>query len=155
MQINIVKIHYGDNISYKYKPFSYCCEALKENKTIILTDEDFVDNDLRNWYDDTPKFCCSTREQITSYEDSWDEVKNFPIQFCPHCGEKINISVVDEIDLSSTYNALKKEKEEAREKSYQTDSKKETSMLEARIRELDKKIRWYWALEEWKEKENE
>ncbi len=59
-----------------------------------------------------PHLCTSHTEVITSYEDEWEQTDNYPIQFCPHCGKKIKISVVDEIDVSDKYNKLSKRREE-------------------------------------------
>lgn len=149
MQIHLVKIRFDNSCSYKYKPFQYCCQRLKKNKNIIFTNEDFVDNDLLHEYDDIPQFCATSTETITSYEDSWDETSNYPIQYCPHCGEKIEISVTDEIDLSNAYAELEKERKETWEKCRKTDSKKKEAELEKKVRELDRKINWFYELAEY------
>lgn len=156
MKIELTKIRYGeDETTYKYKPFSYCCEKIKENDGIIFTNEDFVDNDFRDEYDDTPRFCVTITERISSYEDSWDETRNYPIEYCPHCGEKIEISVVREMDMTEEVTRLRKEREEMLIKSNVTDSKKEERELKEKVRAYDRKIRWYYDVTEWEEKKDE
>lgn len=108
MKIELIKLKFNDTHSYKYKPFTYCCDEIQNDKAIVFTGEDI--NDIGGEYEDDgnfiPQFCTSYTEVITSYEDEWEQTDNYPIQFCPHCGEKIEISVVDEIDVSDKYNEL-------------------------------------------------
>lgn len=149
MQINLVKIRFDNSCSYKYKSFSYCCKRLEKNKNIIFSNEDFVDNGFLDEDDDTPQFCATSTEHITSYEDSWEDTNNYPIQYCPHCGEKIEISVTDEIDLSSAYSELEKERKETWEKCRKTDSKKKEAALKDKVWELDRKIDWFYKIAEY------
>ena len=108
MKIELIKLKFNDTHSYKYKPFKYCCEEIQKNKTIVFTGEDI--NDIGGEYEDDdisiPQFCTSYTETVGSWGDEWEQTDNYPIQFCPHCGEKIEISVVDEIDVSDEYNGL-------------------------------------------------
>lgn len=77
-------------------------------------------------------------------------IENYPIQLCPHCGEKIEISVADEIDVSDKYNELTKQREELWKKCQRTDSKKEEFELMEQVGKLDKKIDSFYWLDEWK-----
>ena len=97
-----------------------------------------------------PRFCASHTEVITSYEDQWEQTDNYPIQFCPHCGEKIEILVVDEIDVSDKYNELYKQREDLWQRCQRTDSKKEESELRKQVRKLDDQIDGFYELDEWK-----
>ncbi len=97
-----------------------------------------------------PQFCTSYTEVITSYEDEWEQTDNYPIQFCPHCGEKIEISVVEEIDVSDKYNELTKQRKELWKKYQRTDSKKEDYELTKQVRKLDYQIDDFYELDEWK-----
>lgn len=105
-----------------------------------------------HWEDERyiPRFCTSHTEVITSYEDEWEQTDNYPIQFCPHCGEMIEISVVDEIDVSDKYKKLSKLREELWKKCQKTDSKKEESELRNHVRKLDDQINDFYELCEWK-----
>ena len=80
----------------------------------------------------------------------WEQTDNYPIQFCPHCGEKIEISVVEEIDVSDKYNELTKQREELWKKCQRTDSKKKESELRKQVRKLDDQINDFYELGEWK-----
>lgn len=151
MKIELIKLKFNDTCKYKYKPFTYCCDEIQNDKAIVFTDEDI--NDIDGEYEDdgvsVPQFCTSYTE-ITSYEDEWEQTDNYPIRFCPHCGEKIEISVVDEIDVSGEYEELTKQRKELWEKCRKTDSKKEEFELTKQVRELDKQINDFYELSEWK-----
>lgn len=152
MKIELIKLKFNNTCSYKYKPFTYCCDEIQNNKAIVLTGEDI--NDIDGEYEDDgffiPQFCASYTEIITSYEDEWEQTDNYPIRFCPHCGEKIEISVVDEIDVSDKYNELTKQREELWKKCQRTDSKKEEFELMKQVRKLDDQINDFYELGEWK-----
>lgn len=153
MKIELIKLKFNDTCSYKYKPFTHCCNEIQNDKAIIFTGEDI--NDIGGEYDDDgisiPQFCTSYTEIITSYEDEWEQTDNYPIQFCPHCGEKIEIEVVDEIDISEKYNELTKQRKELWKKCQRTDSKKKANKLRQEVAELDNKINGLYELEEYKE----
>lgn len=153
MKIELIKLKFNDTCSYKYKPFTHCCNEIQNDKAIIFTGEDI--NDIGGEYDDDgisiPQFCTLYTEIITSYEDEWEQTDNYPIQFCPHCGEKIEIEVVDEIDISEKYNELTKQCKELWEKCQRTDSKKKANKLRQEVAELDNKINGLYELEEYKE----
>lgn len=152
MKIELIKLKFNNTCSYKYKPFTYCCDEIQNDKAIVLTGEDI--NDIDGEYEDDgvsiPQFCASYTEIITSYEDEWEQTDNYPIRFCPHCGEKIEISVVDEIDVSGEYEELTKQREELWMNCQKTDSKKKEFELMKQVRELDKQINDFYELSEWK-----
>lgn len=152
MKIDLIKLKFNDTYSYKYKPFTYCCDEIQNDKAIIFTDEDI--NDIGGEHEDDgnfiPQFCTSYTEVIKSYEDEWEQTDNYPIQFCPHCGEKIEISVVEEIDVSDKYNELTKQREELWKKYQRTDSKKKEAELREQVRKLDNQINSFYWLDEWK-----
>lgn len=148
MKIDLIKLKFNDTHSYKYKPFTYCCDEIQNDKAIVFT------NDIGGEYEDDgvsiPQFCTSYTEVITSYEDEWEQTDNYPIQFCPHCGEKIEISVVEEIGVSDKYNELTKQRKELWKKCQRTDSKKEDYELTKQVRKLDYQIDDFYELDEWK-----
>lgn len=152
MKIELIKLKFNDTHSYKHKPFTYCCDEIQNDKTIVFTGEDI--NDIGGKYEDDgifiPQFCTSHTEVITSYEDQWEQTDNYPIQFCPHCGEKIEISSVDEIDISDKYNELSKQREELWKQCQRTDSKKKESELREQVRDLDNQINDFYELGELK-----
>ena len=150
MKIELIKLKFNDTHSYKYKPFTHCCDEIHQNDCIIFTNEDL--SPLKHIDDDNfiPQFCTSHTEVITSYEDEWEQTDNYLIQFCPHCGEKIEISVVDEIDVSDKYDELTKQRDELWKKCQRTDSKKEEFELRKQVRKLDEQINDFYELSEWK-----
>ena len=153
MKIDLIKLKFNDTHSYKYKPFQYCCDEIQNNECIEFTNENLTNFnvDYDKEYGFIPQFCTSHTEVITSYEDEWEQTDNYPIQFCPHCSEKIEISVVDEIDVSDKYNELSKQREKLWKKCQRTDSKKEERELRKQVRKLDKQIDSFYWLDEWKE----
>ena len=46
----------------------------------------------------------------SSDDVAWED--NYPIKFCPHCGEPIEIKTVKVIDCSEKFSALAKKREE-------------------------------------------
>ena len=155
MKIELIKLKFNDTCAYKYKPFKYCCEAIQNNKNIIFTDEDLVFDevfglDASDYNESTiPQFCTSYTETFNSWGDEFENTDNYPIQFCPHCGEKIEIEVVDEIDVSEEYNQLSKQRDELWKKCQKTDSKKKENELREQVRDLDNKINGFYTLSEW------
>ena len=149
MKIELIRLKFNDTHSYKYKPFTHCCDEIQNDKAIVFTGEDI--NDIGGEYKDEgisiPHFCTSHTEVITSYEDEWEQTDNYPIQFCPHCGEMIEISVVDEIDVSDKYEELIKQRDELCQR---TDSKMKEFELRKQIGKLDDQINDFYELGEWK-----
>lgn len=113
------------------------------NDTFGLVVRDSDDNTI-------PQFCTSYTETFNSWGDEFEQTDNYPIQFCPHCGEKIEISVVEEIDVSDKYNELSKQREELWKKCQRTDSKKKESELREQAIKLDNQINDSYELDEWK-----
>lgn len=157
MKIELIKLKFNDTCAYKHKPFTYCCDEIQNDKAIVFTGEDLVCNDtfglvVRDSDDNIiPQFCNSYTETFNSWGDEYEQTDNYPIQFCPYCGEKIEISVVDEIDVSDKYDELTKQREELWKKCQRTDSKKKESELREQVSKLDKQIDSFCWLDEWKE----
>ena len=155
MKIELIKLKFNDTYAYKYKPFKYCCEAIQNNKNIIVTGEDLVFDEVfgldpSDYNESTiPQFCTSYTEIFNSWGDEFENTWNYPIQFCPHCGEDIKIEVVDEIDVSEEYNQLSKQRDELWKKCQKTDSKKKENELREQVRDLDNKINGFYTLSEW------
>ena len=51
IKIELIKLKFDGSVSYKYKPFKYCCEAITKNRTIEFTNESSPD-DFYDTYDD-------------------------------------------------------------------------------------------------------
>ena len=79
MKIELIKLKFNDAHSYKYKPFTHCCDEIQNDKAIIFTDEDLIySDDCRDDERYIPRFCTSYTEVITSYEDEWVQTDKKP-----------------------------------------------------------------------------
>lgn len=153
MKIDLIRLKFNGMTSYKYKPFKYCCDEIQNNKCIEFTNEDVVepigDVDNNGYY--IPQFCTANTEIISSWDDELERTDNYPIQFCPHCGEKIEINVIDEIDVSEKFKKLSIQHDKLQKKCNKTDSKKKESEMLNQFYELDKQVTSYYWLGEWDE----
>lgn len=115
MKIELIKLRFNQTFSYKYKSFTYCCNALKNNPCILFTDEDVMSDpsySISDQDNSLPRFCMTRTLFFRDWEDECEETENIPIRFCPHCGEEIQIHVSEEQDLSEKYQELSKERAE-------------------------------------------
>lgn len=110
MKIDLVKIKLSQCDKYKYKPIKWCCDEIKNNPMTLFTKDDLVR--IEGWdYQKHPQMCLNF-DYVVDYEDNYEITKNYPIKYCPWCGEKIDINVVDELDMISRerkiFNELEK-----------------------------------------------
>lgn len=155
MKIQLIKVKLdGSNYVYKYKPFTYCCKKMQNDETIKFSDEDIVDC-LDNSLDENgfslPQFCISTVKIEGCWDDEWSVINNYPIRFCPYCGEKIIIEIVDEVNANNSLINMKEAREKLRVKCSQTDSKKEEAKLKEQIKRIDNQINDLYGFNEWKD----
>lgn len=155
MQVSLTRLKFNNTYAYKYRPIEYCCEKIKRNENIVFTNEDLAEEFLgEDDYDSTagniplPKFCTSVTKTVGSWGDEWEETTNYPINFCPHCGEPINIEISAEADVSVEYDMLEKQRKDLWEKCQKTDSKKKDSELREQVEELDRRINEFYTLSE-------
>lgn len=146
MNIDVIRIRYQDkdgrdNYSYKYIPFEYCCDKLKDSEYIKFNDECNY-NDPNVYLDNegnvVPGFSITFEEPV-AWEDYTEPVYH-RINYCPFCGQKININVVREEDRTSQYAAMKHLREVKNELSLKTDSRSEYGKLFSEMREIDQEI---------------
>lgn len=155
MKIELIRIKFDNSVSYNYKPFKYCCDAIAKNKTIQFTNES-SSNGYYDVCDDNgniiPHFASWFSETVKDWEDEWDNDYYYPIEYCPHCGKPIEIVVVDEEDRTEEYLELKKQRDNLLEKCRRTDSKKKENELRQQMQELNGKIEWFYGLCEYQTK---
>ncbi len=144
MKIELIKLLFNESSGFKYKPFDYCCEMLKRNPAILLTDEECYEYDL-------PNFAISETETYSDWEDDWEETRYYPIRFCPFCGTPIEIVLIEEKDVSDFYERLNKKREELWKKCQRTDSKKKEAELRDQVSKLDDRINCFYNLMEYSE----
>lgn len=146
MNIDVVRIHYQDkdgwdNYSYKYIPFKYCCDKLKDFEYIKFNDE-YNYNDPNEYLDEegnvVPGFSITFEEPV-AWEDYTEPVYH-RINYCPFCGQKININVVREEDRTGQYAVMEYLREVKNELRLKTDSKSECCKLLSEMREIDQEI---------------
>lgn len=104
MKIDLVKINLGDFYKYKFKSYKHCCDDIFNNPCIDFTNYNLTEETP----DNEPRYCLSNIE--TSDDEAWCD--NYPIKFCPHCGEPIEIKTVKVIDCSEKFSVLAKKREE-------------------------------------------
>ena len=141
MQINLIKLETEfKHPSYHYKPIDWCCRKLQKSDFFTITNEHLVspiwhlDQELidelsdEDWdkveemeEDMSPKFCL-TRETVDY--DGFSLFSNFPIRYCPFCGERIDFRVAVVKNVRMKVNELQKNIDDLREKQKKTDSRK-------------------------------
>ena len=149
MKVELVKIKFGKEFSYKYKPYKTCCESFKNNPCIVFTCDDIVDGSPN----DEPRFCMQDIEVDDTDDTDFTFYDNYPISFCPHCGKPIEIEVTKTIDFSECFNALAKKERDTLERLRNTDSIKEYDKLLVQKKDLDEKINAISELCEYREED--
>lgn len=140
MKIDLVKINLGDYYKYKFKKYEPCCDDILDNPCIDFTNYNLTEETQ----DNEPRYC------LTSF-DSNDDVawcENYPIKFCPHCGEPIEIKTVKVIDCSEKFPVLVKKRRELLERirAFRNSSKSDNTSndnkhLEKSLEELYSELR--------------
>ena len=152
MKIELIRQKFNETRGYKYKPFDYCCDKIKDNPRIIFDDVELDEKWDEDDYECTfPAFVIHHSETVHSWEDEWENDYYYKIDFCPFCGKLIEISIIDEEDVDEIYQSLSKQREELWKKYTRTDSKKKADALREQVRELDNQINWFYHLCEYKD----
>lgn len=150
MKIELVKLDFDDESVYKYKPMSFCCNKLKDNLIIQLTDGMYCE-DKNLDYDDMPRMCIVLHEVWNEWGEDMESDTYYPIKFCPFCGEKIEYELVAEEDIDNEYQRLSRERDILFKGAQVTDSKSREKDLREKVHELDKKIQYLYEVGEYKE----
>lgn len=161
MKIKAVKQILAKDIIYIISELTYCCDKLKNNPIIYPAYENVEqvfckeckapDNEknhsnncrLSEETDEDEKQFAMVMEQKREYRDPWEydsiiDYIFYPIGYCPHCGEKIEIEIIGEKNLTEEYLKLTNLKNELMKKIKRTDSKKRCHELEEEIRAVNK-----------------
>lgn len=105
MKIDLIKINLGDFCKYKFKKYEPCCSDILGNPCINFTNYNLTEETP----DNEPRYCLTSTDSYDC-EGIWED--NYPIKFCPHCGEPIEIKTIEVIDRSEKFSALAKKREE-------------------------------------------
>lgn len=148
MKVEIIKQNLGDEVSYKYKPMSFCCHELARNPVIELVAGEY---DVTENYISEPQFCIADYDEWIEWEEDFKQDNYYPIKFCPFCGEKIETEIIREEDVSDEYARLERERDIFCKGARVTDSKSKEEDLRKKVREMDEKIAYYNEFREYKE----
>lgn len=147
MKIDLVKIKLSQCNKYKYKPIKWCCDEMKNNPMTLFTNDDLTR--IEGWdYQGHPQMCLNF-DYVEDYEDDYEIIKNYPIKYCPWCGEKIDINVVDELGMISRERKIFNELEKLHEKRNKSDSISERTRLSKKEELLRDEIDKMYDLDEW------
>lgn len=151
-------------IVHKYLPLEYCCGKLEHTRYIELTDEllSFCSVCDADDHFDCPDNCniaaFDNDRQVNisfCYDDTrpepWEDYYRtdtyyIPLDYCPFCGEKIEVEVIKREDITEKYLEAKKNYEEIHRKWMRCDSIKKRDVLEKEwrkwINEMDYMIKF-------------
>lgn len=134
MKIEAEKWIIDDMESYKILNITKCCDKLIKSENICLNSQ----YDEHEFYDNAEYSMKLQRDQndydgdlITYYEK---------IDYCPFCGEKIQIEFTKEVDKTEEYNKLEAERSELNTKYRNTDSIRKRDKINEKLRELNAKL---------------
>jgi hypothetical protein len=165
MKIQVVEQTINKGKYHKYLPLEYCCERLKHTKYIEMTDQliSFCSVcNVENRYDCESK--CNPEEKNIglafyyddTYQEPWEDfyvtdTYYIPLDYCPFCGEKIEVEVVKREDITEEYLNAKREYEKVHDKWAKCDSIKRRNALEEEWRQLSDKMDEMRMFTEYKE----
>lgn len=136
MKIEVSKWIFDDTCAYKIKSLTKCCDEIINSDVITLA------NDYENG--DDSDYSVKLRDvnyEYDSYDgDYYDYTTYESIQYCPFCGERIDVKIVEIIDKNDEYLELTQTRDELWNKYKKTDSIKKANKLQQEVGELDKKI---------------
>ena len=142
--------HGSINKSYKICDCKYCCDGIKRlpNINFYFKEANNTDNPIEDDYGYGQDLGVML-EEVTEYHDWGDtftEEYYYKLNYCPICGEKIEVEIVDNVEVTNEYERLSKERDEVHKKWIKTDSIKKKNELQSKRQELDREIEsFYWT----------
>ena len=138
-----------DIISYRILNKQICCEGIKKlpiNTHYTIPEYD-ADSSCNVEDESGLIFGAMLDELYTWYdgEDTQEDHRHHIINYCPVCGERIEINVIREIDKTEEYNNVKSQYDKIHAEWRECDSKKKSDELEKQWRELNNKINNYYV----------
>ena len=134
MKIKVEKWTFDASRSYRIVQSEKCCDKILNSEVIVLND------DYENGDDSDYGVKLERYEHYWDYEDEINQYTYEPIKYCPYCGEKIEINIVNTIDKTEEYLELIKRREELWNKAIKTDSRKKSERFREESYALDKVI---------------
>ena len=148
--------------SFKICDCKYCCDGIKHfpNINFFYRTTENTDNPFEDEYGYGFDLGIMLQRSVT-YHDPWEydsygftEEYYYKLNYCPVCGEKIEIDIVDNVDISKEYASLYNEREEISKKHRKTNSISRRDKYIKQIRELDKQLELLYRTDTLPGKEN-
>jgi DNA-directed RNA polymerase beta' subunit len=139
MNIKVEKWIVDDCISYKIINIDKCCDKLINRKNISVNTE-YDEYEAYDKQDYSVKLIRG--ESVCDGDYDYMDYYYETIEFCPFCGEKIIIEVINEINKTNEYKSLREQRELLWNKCKKTDSKKKYEELYKQVSELDNSINY-------------
>lgn len=142
MKIKVEKWITDDNKSYKILSIEKCCDKLINSRiTSINTAYDrYQCYDYGNDNIYSVKLIDNENEYDSEDGGYYNETSYEEIQYCPWCGSRIEIEIINTINKTEEYLALRKERDSLWDKCRKTDSKNKECKLKEQVRALDIQI---------------
>ena len=138
MKIKVEKWITDGTISYKIISIEKCCDKLIDSKVTSIN----TAYDRYQCYDYGNDYIYSVKlvQEEYDYDGYIDETYNEEINYCPWCGSRIEVEIVNTIDKTEEYKTLQQKRNELWKKCCNTDSKNKECKLKEQVRALDIQI---------------
>jgi hypothetical protein len=134
MNLKLKEIKVDNCLAYKIVKARICCEQIKDCKFI----------DLYQRFDYEPQIAISQKTKEYVGDDVWlNDINYTKIEFCPFCGEKIIVDIVQSEDETCYYNQLQEREIQARISSRNTDSKAEKKSYIRVAQDYSEELNYY------------
>ena len=133
MELKLKEFRVDNSHAYKITRARFCCDAIKK----------YIFVDLGQDLGLSPQVAISQESTVYADGTDWQETDYTKIDFCPFCGEKIILDVVEIEDVSVYYILLQEAGLEYRRRSKDVDSKKEESELLEKARMYSDELNYY------------
>ena len=127
------------NKSYKIISIDKCCDKLIKSKNTSINHG--LDDFDPYYGEDEDDINYSVKLARDEYDyDGWNDTYYEKINYCPWCGSRIEVEIVNTINKTEEYKSLQQKRNELWGKCCKTDSKKKGQDLQEQVRLLDIQI---------------
>lgn len=157
MKIKVIQREFSidgiSNKAYRICDCEYCCEGIKQlpNINFHFESTENTDNPIEGEYEEDRDLGIMLQNDITTY-DPWEhddlgytDSYFYKFNYCPICGEKIEVEIVDNVDVSNEVEDLTREYKVIGDKIKKTDSIKKRTAYYMERHNIDKKINSYYV----------
>lgn len=148
MNIRLVRLQLDEGVyTYKYYPFEYCCELMKNSQCIKFADKNIDTFDMDDGLaSDIPRFCIEKNNIVHDQDDPINWNMNYPIKYCPFCGQQIKIRVMSTKNVKSVRDLLIRTREKLKKQCHSVNDEKEKATIMEEVKKLDKRINSFGTL---------